>query len=176
MYRDGSRTIQILNVGTADKIVSTTESTDVYKADIAVADKVENVQQPQDRPGVIPRKRPEVMSGKTYRIKTGYGSLYVTINDDERGLPFEVFATIGKSGGFFQEQSEAICRLISLSLRSDIRVEEVIKKLKGIRGPMPVFTEKGTIITLPDAIGTILEAHSKGAKVIDELVDRPEIQ
>ena len=176
VYRDGSRTIQILNVGAADKIVSTTESPDVYKADIAVADKVENVQQPQDRPGVIPRKRPEVMSGKTYRIKTGYGSLYVTINDDERGLPFEVFATIGKSGGFFQEQSEAICRLISLSLRSDIRVEEVIKKLKGIRGPMPVFTEKGTILSLPDAIGTILEEHSKGAKVIDDLVDRPESQ
>jgi ribonucleoside-diphosphate reductase alpha chain len=101
------------------------------------------------------------MSGKTYRVKTGYGNLYITINNDEKGMPFEVFATIGKSGGFFQEQSEALCRLISLSLRSGIKIEEVIDNLKGIRGPMPIITDKGTILSLPDAIGKILEDHVK---------------
>ena len=72
-----------------------------------------------------------------------------------------MFATIGKSGGFFQEQSEAICRLISLSLRSGIKVEEIIDDLKGIRGPMAVLTAKGTVLSLPDAIGQVLEEHVK---------------
>jgi ribonucleoside-diphosphate reductase alpha chain len=101
------------------------------------------------------------MIGKTYKVKTGYGSLYITINNDEHGEPFEIFATIGKSGGFFQEQSEAICRLISISLRSGMKISEIIDNLKGIRGPMPTMTEKGTILSLPDAIGKILEEHTK---------------
>src|SRR3989338_6320973 len=92
-------------------------------------------------------------------MKTGYGTLFVTINNDETGAPFEIFATIGKSGGFFQEQSEGICRLISLALRAGIKNEEIIKMLKGIRGPMPVMTEKGTVLSLPDAIAQVLEEH-----------------
>ena len=99
------------------------------------------------------------INGKTYKVKTGYGNLYITINNDENGEPFEVFATIGKSGGFFQEQCEGICRLISLSLRSGMKIAEIIDNLKGIRGPMPTITERGTILSLPDAIGKILEEH-----------------
>jgi ribonucleoside-diphosphate reductase alpha chain len=170
VYRDGSRQIQILNVGSGENIISATEKPGAKKA----------TQEPTaasaPAAGVTPRKRPEVMSGKTYRVKTGYGNLYVTINDDEQGMPFEVFATIGKSGGFFQEQSEAICRLASLALRSNIRVEEVVRKLKGIRGPMPVFTEKGTVLSLPDAIGVILEEHSTSTKEVQEILQRPEGQ
>jgi ribonucleoside-diphosphate reductase alpha chain len=167
VYRDGSRQIQILNIGSGE-IVSTTERPSEHKA---------SQEQPNTtQRGVTPRKRPEVMAGKTYRIKTGYGNLYVTVNDDEAGVPFEVFATIGKSGGFFQEQSEAICRLASLALRSHIHVEEVVRKLKGIRGPMPVFTERGTILSLPDAIASILEEHVTTIKKVEDILERPEGQ
>jgi len=165
VYRDGSRAIQILNIGSGDNIVSTTE--------LPSQEEKEPIRQ---QGGVVPRKRPEVMAGKTYRMKTGYGKLYITINDDENGKPFEVFATIGKSGGFFQEQSEAICRLSSLALRAGIRVEEVISDLKGIRGPMPIFTEKGTVLSLPDAIGRVLEEHASGVKQVEDLIARPEGQ
>jgi ribonucleoside-diphosphate reductase alpha chain len=116
------------------------------------------------------------MAGKTYRVKTGYGKLYATINNDEKGMPFEVFATIGRSGGFFQEQSEAICRLMSLALRAGVKVEEVVDELKGIRGPMPMFTDKGTILSLPDALGKILEQHVTTAVNIEEIIARPEKQ
>lgn len=176
VYRDGSRQIQILNVGSGDNIVSTTELPGHQKKE--QTQEIQNQQGGGQLPqtGVVPRKRPEVMSGKTYRMKTGYGNLYITINDDEHGMPFEVFATIGKSGGFFQEQSEAICRLTSLALRAGIRMEEVTKHLKGIRGPMPIFTEKGTVLSLPDAIGRVLEEHATGVKQVEDLIARPEKQ
>jgi ribonucleoside-diphosphate reductase alpha chain len=110
-----------------------------------------------------PKERPEIMTGKTYKIKTSYGKLYITINDDAEGKPFEVFAAIGKAGGFFSAKSEAICRLVSLSLRAGIPVEDVIRQLKGIRGPMPSFGTNGDrILSLPDAIAKILERHIKG--------------
>lgn len=153
-YRDGSRQVQVLNLGTGENIKSTTDAVG------AAATKIEKpLNLPMDEHRVAPRVRPEVVAGKTYRIKTGYGSLFVTVNDDEHGAPLEIFATLGKSGGFFQEQSEALCRLISTALRSHIKVEEIIKQLKGIRGPMPVMTNKGTVLSLPDAIAQILEEH-----------------
>jgi ribonucleoside-diphosphate reductase alpha chain len=173
VYREGSRVIQILNVGNGDNIVSPTESP-------VSAEKSENVQTEQPAQhsksnGLKPRPRPEVMAGKTYRIKTGYGNLYVTINDDERGRPFEVFTIIGKNGGFMQEQSEAICRLISLALRAGVSTHRVVDDLKGIRGPMPIFTDKGTILSLPDAIGRILEEHiAEQTDTVEELVAQTE--
>ena len=112
-------------------------------------------------PKFSPKPRPEVLTGQTYKVKTGYGNLYVTVNNDENGEPFEIFATIGKSGGFFQEQSEGICRLISLALRAGVSVDDIIQDLKGIRGPMPIMTNKGTVLSLPDAIGQILDEHMK---------------
>ena len=168
VYRNGSREVQILNVGTGENIKSPTElgkKTETKnveaKSEIKEEPKKEELNLKMDKNRIEPRKRPEVMSGKTYKVKTGYGNLYITINNDENGVPFEVFATIGKSGGFFQEQSEGICRLISLSLRAGVKIEEIIDNLKGIRGPMPTITEKGTILSLPDAIGKILEEHVK---------------
>ncbi|MFB6092189.1 MAG: ribonucleotide reductase N-terminal alpha domain-containing protein, partial [Haloquadratum sp.] len=46
------------------------------------------------------RPRPDVLYGVTQRIDTGYGKLYVNINEDQNGKPFELFANIGNSGGF----------------------------------------------------------------------------
>ena len=161
VYRDGSRAIQILNVCEADKIISTTE-------DPLKKVKVKEVQvvEPDNGNGKFrPRSRPEgALLGATYKIKTGYGNLYITVNDGHDDLPLEVFATIGKSGGFFQEQSEAICRMVSLSLRAGISVREVIDQLKGIRGPMPVMTDKGTVLSLPDAVAQVLEDHLERRK------------
>ena len=164
VYREGSRTIQILNIGNGENIVAPTE-------------------RPSGAPEVAEKKsrtvrpRPEVLSGKTYRMKTGYGNLYITVNSDEKGDPFEVFATIGKSGGFFQEQSEAITRLISLAFRSGIPPEEVIDDLSGIRGPMPIFTDKGTVLSLPDAIGKVLQEHlGAAAKELEDTLRKPEKQ
>ncbi len=109
---------------------------------------------------IAPRERPNAMNGVTYKMNTAYGNLYVTVNEDEHG-PFEVFAQMGKAGGFFSAQTEAITRLISLSLRSNIAIEEIIAQLKGIRGPDVSFSEEGMVFSLPDAVAKVLEKHIK---------------
>jgi ribonucleoside-diphosphate reductase alpha chain len=86
--------------------------------------------------------------------------MFVTVNSDNQGNPFEIFATIGKSGGIFAANSEAICRLISIALRSGISVEVIIEQLKGIRGPMPVWHNGSRIHSIPDAIAHVLIKHT----------------
>lgn len=110
-------------------------------------------------PAISPRLRPEKVAGITYKIKTGYGTMFVTVNHDEVGQPFEVFATIGKAGGVFAEESEAICRLVSLALRARIPLSTVTEQIKGIRGPMPIFGKNGMILSIPDAIAQVLTQH-----------------
>ena len=137
VYRDGSRSEQVMHKGkqaAKDEPASGT------------------------RPVLSPRKRPAVTYGMTERVNTGDGAIYITINEDELGL-CEIFTSIGKAGGNLAAQSEAISRLISLCLRSGIDPKDIIKHLKGISGPNPVW-ENGTLITsAPDAIAKAMERY-----------------
>ena len=102
------------------------------------------------------KKRPETLNGFTTKIRTGYGHLYVTVSEYEN-QPFEVFATIGKSGRSTTAKTEAIGRLVSLALRSGVTVDRIIKQLKGIGGENPVFQDGGLVLSIPDAIARVLE-------------------
>ena len=128
IYRDGSRSKQVLNKGTKKADDLTSSSTE----------------------------RPRVLHGFTYKLNTGQGSLYVTINTDEKKAPIEVFANIGKSGGDTAALAEAIGRLISISFQKGVKVEELSQTLIGITGSRPVWNEGNLIKSVPDGIGQIL--------------------
>lgn len=137
VYRDGSRDTQVLEIQRGGE------------------------EAPEDDEGaqrLRPRPRKEVTWGSTRKMVTGCGSLYVTINEDEEGL-FEVFATMGKSGGCAASQAEAVSRLISLSLRCGIEVDQIIKQLKGVRCPNQAWEKGGRIYSCSDAIAKALERH-----------------
>jgi ribonucleoside-diphosphate reductase alpha chain len=102
------------------------------------------------------KERPETLGGYTTKIKTGYGYLYVTVTEFE-GRPFEVFATIGKSGRSTTAKTEAIGRLVSLALRSGVKVDKIVNQLKGIGGEYPIFQDGGLVLSIPDAIARVLE-------------------
>lgn len=147
VYRDGSREVQVLNTPEAQKQPKTP------------------MQEPAGFISPIPRKRPRITRGITERVNTGEGMLYITINDDSDGI-CEVFATIGKHGGNAAAQSEAICRLISLCLRCGIDEKSIVKQLKGIAGPNPVWDDGQLILSTPDAIGKALERYlSRKSKI-----------
>jgi ribonucleoside-diphosphate reductase alpha chain len=105
-----------------------------------------------------PRPRPAITRGVTERIRTGDGSLFITINEDEAGM-CEVFASLGKAGGAAAAQSEAMCRLISLALRSGLDPRAIVDQLKGISGPNPVWDNGELILSAPDAIGRAVERY-----------------
>jgi len=113
---------------------------------------------------ITPRERPEVVRGTTRLIKTGCGHLYVTINEDEEGNLFELFTHMGKAGGCPASQAEAIGRLVSLALRSNVEPVEIVKQLIGISCHSPSWTDKGKILSCSDAIAKAIDRylHIKG--------------
>ena len=130
IYRDGSKENQVLSFAHVEK------KEDGFMTAVKV--------------------RPETLSGFTTKIKTGYGHLYVTVTEFD-GQPFEVFATIGKSGRSTTAKTEAIGRLVSLALRSGVKVDKIVDQLKGIGGEYPIFQDGGLVLSIPDAISRVLE-------------------
>ncbi|MDW7730001.1 MAG: ribonucleotide reductase N-terminal alpha domain-containing protein [Bacillota bacterium] len=126
IYRDSSRTKQVLNVGDGN-----TEDT------------------------LKPTKRPKTLSGNTTSIRTALGNLFVTVNTAD-GRPFELFAQIGKAGSDVVAFTEAIARLISLALRCGVSVDEIVTQLEGIGGARSVGFGPNRIMSVPDAIGQAL--------------------
>jgi ribonucleoside-diphosphate reductase alpha chain len=109
------------------------------------------------------RPRPDVLRGVTQRIDTGYGKLYVNINEDpEGGRPFELFANIGNSGGFTASFTEALAKTISTALRSGVDPREIADELQGIRSPKVAWDKGEQINSIPDAIGTALRRYLDG--------------
>jgi ribonucleoside-diphosphate reductase alpha chain len=104
---------------------------------------------------VTPRERPHTIQGVTRRMRTGHGNMYVTVNVDEHGQPFEVFATAGKAGSCDSALTEAVTRLMSLALRSGVDPEEIVRQLRGITCH-PNWDQGVLINSGPDAIAIVL--------------------
>lgn len=116
------------------------------------------------------KSRPTLLNGITEKIRTGYGNLYITINTVD-GRPFEVFAHIGHSGYTTMADTEAICRLISLALRSGVPVGDVIRQLRGIGGSSQVFSSGARVLSIPDAIAQVLNRHFGGKATVNDESD-----
>ncbi len=110
---------------------------------------------------LVPRERPITVSGVTERVRTGHGTMFVTVNFDESGNPFELFTTLGKAGGCDSAQLDAISRLVSLALRSNVDPDEILDNLRGITC-CPAW-DGGTLVrSAPDGAALALSRHLKG--------------
>jgi ribonucleoside-diphosphate reductase alpha chain len=114
------------------------------------------------------RARPDALHGVSQRVDTGYGKIYVTINEDpETGEPFELFANIGHSGGFTNSFTEALAKVISTALRSGVDPMEIVDELQGTRSPKVAWDKGEQIQSIPDAIGTAMRRY------LEDEVDKP---
>ena len=143
VYRDGSKSMQVLETGTAASAEDDAEASEVHR---------------------VPRQRPRTLDSITDRIRTGHGNLYVTITFDENHHPFEVFTNLGKAGSSDSAYLEAVSRLASLALRSGVGVEQVIDQLRGITDA-PTWDEGQQVLSAPDAVALALLRH---ARPVDE--------
>ena len=142
VYRSGSREAEVLTAGQEKK-----------KPEPVLIETAERAGEM-----LVERQRPSVIRGITERVRTSRGNLFVTVNYDDDGSPFEVFASLGKAGSAESAHLEAITRLATMALRAGVDPNEIIKHLKGITDE-PVW-DGGTLVrSAPDAVALVLSRH-----------------
>ena len=82
----------------------------------------------------VSRKTMGTTYGATHCKKCACGTLYITTNMDKDGNLVELFTHTSK-GGICQANLAAVTRMISLGLRSGLKIEEIEDQLKGIHCP-----------------------------------------
>ena len=177
VYRDGSRPMQVLSTGKTGQEegagAASSEDTEELGQQLAdarerahklegVIDELKSQLEEHDREAAAARhkrQRPSILRGRTIKMDCPLGDLYVTVNEDEHGRPFEVFCTVGKAGGAAMADSEAIGRLISLALRSGIPITAIKGQLRGISCDRAVGVGPLKVLSAPDAIAQALEHY-----------------
>jgi len=174
VYRDGSRPMQVLSTGKTSKSEGAPEG-DRGEIDEQLAnareeshqlrielERVQRMLEERDelaRAGRHKRQRPELLRGRTVKMNSPLGDLYVTINEDQEGRPFEVFCTLGKAGGAAMADTEAIGRLASLALRSGIPITAIRDQLRGISCDRAVGIGPNKVLSAPDAVAQAIERY-----------------
>jgi len=101
-----------------------------------------------------PRPRPKVTTGRTERVETPRGRIYVVVNEDELGV-CEVFVHS------FDVEAEACGRLASLALRARVDPRDVIEQLWRVQSKEVAFdrSASGTVVrvtTIAQAVALAL--------------------
>lgn len=156
VYRDGSRQNQTLS----------TSST--YKED----------EKPAEEPTIIydtidPPSKEDI--GETYgsniKKQVACGSLFINLCRDENGNLVEAFINTGK-GGICQSNINALSRMVSLALRSGVKVDAIVDQLGNIKCPAcTILNSQGKKVerSCPDAVAKYLkEKYEAGNVVIRE--------
>ncbi|MCI5165750.1 MAG: adenosylcobalamin-dependent ribonucleoside-diphosphate reductase [Candidatus Electrothrix sp. GM3_4] len=141
VYRDGSRDSQVLNTGTGSSNEKTTATVSSQ--------------------GLFHKKElPDVLSAKRYRLKDANGNtIYIIVCFGENETPMEVFAKFPFDNRVDLKDKSTMwtttCRLVSLALRYQIPMEEVIKQLDRSSGHM---------LDLPAQLGKLLKSFMAGTR------------
>jgi ribonucleoside-diphosphate reductase alpha chain len=185
VYRDGSRPEQVLSTGKTGQAAEAPELAarrgelehelaDARELIHRLRGEMEGLKgelEERDRTAAAARRkrqRPSVLKGRTLKMNSPLGDIYVTINEDAAGRPFEVFCTLGKAGGAAFADAEAIGRLMSLALRSGVPITAIRDQLRGISSDRAVGVGPNKVLSAPDAIGQAIDRYLEEQAGIQE--------
>ena len=182
IYRDGCRDEQVLTLKKDESQTKDVESTHASPEAVKVVQEAadwfkKGWQSYEDR--MVSAEIPETfrnphMSGLTLKGATPYGNVFITINEDPTGVPFEVFINTGKSGTDLQAQGESLGRMFSLAVQSHPPVKRMamlrvlVEQLRGIGGAMQHGLGPKRVMSFPDAVAKIIEEQYLSLPVTDD--------
>ena len=103
--------------------------------------------------------RPTQQIGDTVRKKTGCGYLYL-IDRTNSEYP-EFFLKLGKTGGCPAAFLQSLAKISSLGLRRKLEKEDIIRMLKEISCPQPMWDGPVQVLSCPDAVSKMLGDGNK---------------
>jgi len=148
VYRDGCRENQPMALaGKAEKDKKKDHDIDLHKP-------------------IRPISLPDVMPAIKVRQMTPFGNMHVKIVVDPRtGMEREVFAQLGKGGDVANSDLEAICRMMSLYLRVNGSLDDIVAQLSGIGSSLSIPTKDGRIVSLADGLARAIEKYRHAKQI-----------
>lgn len=144
VYRDGSRPNQPLALGGKSAEPAQTDSKPAK---------------------TMPMDLPEIMVAIRVKQATPFGNMHVmVVVDPATGCERELFAQLGKGGELACADLEAICRVISLYLRVNGSLEDIVKQLDGIGTSLSISTKDGRIASLGDGLAKAVQKFFQAKK------------
>ena len=167
IYRDGSRDNQPLKKETVKQEVQNIITNEEKIATNIKDDNYNSI-----------RVRPKIMKGLTTKSDSPYGSIYVTANFDDNNKIFETFISAGKSGSVSKSVTEAMSRVISLALRANVDINDIIKTISNISGSElwiydTIDGKEVYVKSIPDATAKMLaDLNEYSATLSNTIVQR----
>ncbi|MBI4395586.1 MAG: hypothetical protein HY548_00730, partial [Elusimicrobia bacterium] len=134
IYRDGSKTQQVLNLGASGE------------------KKVERA------PGPKPRDLSQGISSEYFEIRTGNGPLHVHIDYDNEG-PYRIFTNLPPVGTELSGLTAIVGILLSKYLENGGDPVRILKHLNSVKGDRPYGFGAQRVDSIPHAIAIALRAH-----------------
>lgn len=100
--------------------------------------------------------RDALLHGKTLRVSVACGKMYVTLNNDKQGKPFEIFLRIGKMGSCTGCQMEALGRVITMALQAGVDIKKLAKQLQGLECPSTAIHNGALVKSCAHAVAVAL--------------------
>jgi ribonucleoside-diphosphate reductase alpha chain len=104
-------------------------------------------------------KRPKEVPSVTRKVKLVCGNAYITTSFQDDKI-FEVFATIGKSGGCVLCMLQSLTTAVNLGIRYGVPIEDYIKFLVGQACPSMSWEDGTKYLSCVDAIGQVLKEQT----------------
>ena len=168
VYRDGCRAMQPMALKSSgsegsDRPAGGMETEAMGAGSAQPASIADVTSMRTDGAGMLaPIKLPEIMPSLRIRQMTPFGNMHVKVSVDfQSGREREVFAQLGKGGDVANSDLEAICRILSLWLRSNGNLETAVSQLSGIGSSLSVPTKDGRIMSLADGLATALLRYKR---------------
>jgi ribonucleoside-diphosphate reductase alpha chain len=112
-----------------------------------------------------PIKTPSILPAVRIRQNTPFGHMHVTISvDPKTDRELEVFAQLGKGGDIAASDLEAMCRMVSLFLRSGGSLDLIMDQLEGIGCHLSIPSKEGRVMSLGDALGKTIRRYWQAKK------------
>lgn len=129
IYRDGSKSQQVLNLGSSDA---------------------------PEKPKA--RDASRGMSSEYYEIRTGHGGLHVHIDYDETG-PYRLFTSLSPLGTDISGLTSVVGIMISKYLETGGDPKRILKHLNSVKGDRPFGFGAQRVDSIPHAIAIALRTH-----------------
>ncbi|MEI6971983.1 MAG: vitamin B12-dependent ribonucleotide reductase [bacterium] len=122
-------------------------------------------EQPANNVFVKPVRVSDVLPAIKIKQMTPHGNMHVMIVvDPDTGREREVFAQLGKGGDVAYSALEAICRVISLYLRVNGSIDDIVHQLTGIGSSLSVPSKDGHISSLGDSLAKAIRKYQAARK------------